>query len=166
MPSAGCRMETKDSRPRLPRRKPSQTMCHSMKRSIFTSTALVWLSCTIVALAGGIPEPGLVMYGAVRNSASSNGRLVSGTITWTIVPASGTPITVTAKLTNLGNQYSYLLPLPFETVVGNFTLSTNVLQLNSTATSYARTNVTLTIGSNTFPASIVAPSTTTFTFGP
>ena len=37
----------------------------------------------------------LVMYGAVRNTAASNARLITGNLTWTITPASGAPVTVT-----------------------------------------------------------------------
>ncbi len=37
------------------------------------------------ASGGGLPEPGLVMYGAVRNAASANARLAAGTLMWTIV---------------------------------------------------------------------------------
>ena len=118
------------------------------------------------ACADGIPEPGLVMYGVVRNVASGNARLVSGTVTWTITPATGSPITLTTSLSNIGNQYSFLLPLPFESIIGNVSLSPNVLQLNSVAISYVRTNVIVTIGGKNYPASIAPPSTTAFAFDP
>jgi len=116
------------------------------------------------AFAGGLPEPGLTMYGVVRNSANGNVRLTSGALTWTITPPSGGPVTVTALLTDLGGQYSYLLRVPFETIVGSATLSHNTLQLNSASTSYLRTNVLLSVGTNSYPAALGTNSLGYFTF--
>ncbi len=113
-----------------------------------------------------IPEPGLVMYGAVRNTANGNAQIISGTLTWTITPASGSPVTVTTPLTDISGQYSYALRVPFASVVGGGTLPANTLQLNSTATSYVRTNVFLTVNGTNYPASLSTPSLGTFTFGP
>ena len=81
---------------------------------------LAWLIANL-ASAAGIPEPGLVMYGAVRNTAAGNARIITGTLTWTITPASGSPVTVTAPLTDISGQYSYALRVPFESVVGSST---------------------------------------------
>jgi len=104
--------------------------------------------------AAGLPEPGLTMYGVVRNAAAGNIRLTSGALTWMITPPSGSPVTVTALLTDIGGQYSYLLRVPFETIVGSATLSANTLQLNSASTSYMRTNVMFTVGANTYPVAL------------
>src|SRR5256885_519893 len=86
------------------------------------------------------PRSGLIMYGAVRNTAASNVRLITGTLTWTITPPSGSPVTVTTSLTDISGQFSYALRVPFESVVGSATLSPNTLALNSANTSYVRTN--------------------------
>ena len=102
--------------------------------------------------ADGIPEPGLVMYGVVRNATAGNARLTSGSVTFTITPASGSPITVTGPLSDIGSQYSYLLRVPFESIVGSATPSGTALKLNSATTTYTRTNVTVTIGTNSYPA--------------
>jgi hypothetical protein len=123
------------------------------------------LGLELRARADGIPEPGLVMYGVVRNASSANARLISGAINWTITPASGSTIHLTTPLTNIGNQYSYLLRVPFESSVGG-EVSFNVLQLNAVSTSYLRTNVTVTLGDRTYSAAIVPPFTSTFRFGP
>jgi hypothetical protein len=40
--------------------------------------AALSLFITSVAFAPGIPEPGLVTYGAVRNTAAGNARLITG----------------------------------------------------------------------------------------
>jgi hypothetical protein len=106
------------------------------------------------------------MYGAVRNGANSNAQIISGTLTWTFTPASGTPVSVTTPLTDITGQYSYALRVPFASVLGSGTLPTNTLQLNSTATSYVRTNAFLTVNGTNYPASLSAPALGTFTFGP
>jgi len=123
--------------------------------SLFTAT---------ITFAAGIPEPGLVMYGAVRNTAAGNARLITGTLTWTIAPASGSPVTITTPLTDISGQYSYALRVPFESVVGSSTLSPNTLPLNSATTSYTRTNVFLTVNGTNYPCTIAAPAIGTFTF--
>ncbi len=116
------------------------------------------------SLASGLPEPGLVMYGAVRNAAVGNTRLTAGTLTWTVTPPSGPSVVITTALSDIGGQYSYLLRVPFESIVGSATPSANVLQLNSAITSYYRTNVTFTFGSNTYPATIATTNLGYFTF--
>jgi hypothetical protein len=134
-------------------------------RLIIGTVAIHFLFSTR-SCSGGIPEPGFLIYGALRNAASSNARLVSGNLAFTVAASNGSAMSFTSTLTNIGNQYSYFLRIPFETVVGNGTPSPNVLQLSNATTSYFRTNLTLTIGTNTFPVTIAAPSTGSFTFGP
>ena len=126
--------------------------------------AVLNLFIATVTFAAGIPEPGLVMYGAVRNTAAGNARLITGTLTWTITPASGSPVAVTTPLTDISGQYSYALRVPFESVVGSATLSPNTLPLNSATTSYVRTNVYLTVNGTNYPATITAPAIGNFTF--
>jgi hypothetical protein len=136
-------------------------MKHNLFRFILTVVLL-----PLVNHATDIPEPGLTLYGSVRNTANSNAQIISGTLTWTIAPASGSPVTVTTPLTDISGQYSYALRVPFASVIGSGTLSPNALQLNSTAASYVRTNVFLTVNGTNYPASISAPALNTFTFAP
>jgi hypothetical protein len=116
-----------------------------------------------LSVAEGLPEPGLVMYGTVTNShGGGSARLTSGTLTWTIQPAvGGAAIVLTTPLTNINNQFSYMLRVPFESLVGSATLSPNTLKLNSTSTTYNRPQVII----DGLPATIVAPALTTFNFG-
>jgi hypothetical protein len=116
------------------------------------------------AIAAGIPEPGLVMYGAVRNTAAGNARFITGMLTWNITSAIGSPVTITTPMTDISGQYSYALRVPFESVVGSSTLSPNTLALNSATTSYLRTNVYLTVNGTNYPATISVPATGSFTF--
>lgn len=138
----------------------TKTMIHQFAARL----AVLSLLIATIASAAGIPEPGLVMYGAVRNTAAGNARLITGTLTWTITPASGSPITVTTPLTDISGQYSYALRVPFESVVGSSTLSANTLPLNSATTSYTRTNVYLTVNGTNYPCTIAAPAVGNFTF--
>ena len=133
-----------------------------MKRILLTLALAAAL--TVPAFAGGIPEPGLVMYGVVRNTANGDAPVTTGTLTWTITPPSGSSVIVSTALTDISGQYSYALRVPFESVVGSATLSPNTLQLKSASTSYSRTNITFTLGANSYPVSIAPPSLGNFTF--
>lgn len=122
---------------------------------------LTLLSLPSPLVAEGIPEPSLILYGTVRNTAGGqNLRLTSGTLVWRFHPTSGgADVVVTTQLTNLLDQFSYLLEVPCESVVSPLTASTNVLLLTSPATTYVRTNVTL----NGQPVYLSAPAPASFT---
>ena len=108
----------------------------------------------------GIPEPGLTLYGDVRNTAGGgNLRLTTGTLVWTVLPTGGNPITVQTPLRNINDQFSYAVRLPFETVLAGFTLSPGALQLSGTTVTYTRAAAIQTV-----PATIVAPALPSFTF--
>jgi hypothetical protein len=121
-------------------------------------------SCALAfsALADGVPEPGLVMYGVVRDN-TSGGAVYEGDVTWTIVPRNGgAAITISAPLTNLNNrEYSYRLRVPFEALLGSSTLSASALRENANVTEYDRAQV-LVNGTNA--ATMVSPTLPTFTF--
>jgi hypothetical protein len=83
-----------------------------MNRYTLCAERLLLLSlcgfCCCTLRGDGLPEPGLVMYGAVTNSyGGGSARLTSGTLPWTIQPAAGgAAITLTNDLANLNK------PLP------------------------------------------------------
>src|SRR4051794_31101041 len=95
---------------------------------------LMWI-CTPAAFAGSIPEPDLIIYGQIKVSA--NQRLTAGTLTWQFRSATRTVI-VSTPITNINDQFSYLLRVPCETEVGSFVASSNVIRLISVPTSYDR----------------------------
>jgi hypothetical protein len=109
--------------------------------------ALAWLGIASALVgrgfAQGIPEPDLVMYGTVLNVRSNaNLRLGYGTLTWVFQPvAGGASITAVGTLTNIGNQFSYILRIPCETPVSGFAASSNTIQLGSVPVAYDRTQV-------------------------
>lgn len=91
----------------------------------------------------GIPEPDLVMYGAVLNvTNNANLRLGYGTLTWVFQPLGpGPAITATGTLTNINNQFSYILRIRCETQVPGYTNSPNTIQLSGTPIAYDRSQV-------------------------
>ena len=92
----------------------------------------------------GIPEPSVVLYGQVRdNTGGLDARLTSGELTWTFVPASGGPnAVITTQLSNIIDQFSFVIFVPCESELLGLTISTNTLKLASPAVTYLRTNVT------------------------
>lgn len=98
-----------------------------------------------VSLRAGIPEPDLVWYGKVL--ASSNGvtvRVTSGTLAWQIEPLSGgTPWTLTTPLTNINDQFSFVLRVPCESPEPGVAASAGTVVLTSPATAYRRVTVLL-----------------------
>lgn len=126
------------------------------------SVVLLAVLLTSRALAAGIPEPGLVLYGVVQQvDRGQTNRLTTGTLECRIRPSSGTPITLRTNLQNINDQFSYVLIVPFETRLTGMTLSEGALELLPTGTSYAR--AASIDGSS---ARFVISSSTNFTFGP
>jgi hypothetical protein len=118
------------------------------RRSPFTPWALAaWLvfSAGAVATQAGIPEPDLVWYGKVLTTVdNATVRLTSGTLAWRIEPVSGAPAMLFAtQLTNLNDQFSFMLRVRCESPEVGQTASTNVINLTSPASRYRRLTVTL-----------------------
>jgi hypothetical protein len=107
--------------------------------------------------AQGLPEPDLVLYGAIHNVRSGNVRLTAGTLTWRFQPVTGGPVvSVSTHLTNLHDQFSYVLRLPCETPVVGFAASPNTLPLSSVPVQYSRVQVEV----DGVPAAFAIPALT------
>lgn len=93
----------------------------------------------------GIPEPDLVWYGKVISTASGNNvRLTTGTLTWQIEPLAGGPaILLATALTNVNDQFSFVLRVPCESPEPAVSASTNVINLAAPANRYRRATVRL-----------------------
>ena len=126
-----------------------------------------WLAWLIVSLAllpplslwsGGLPEPDLVLYGTILDvSGGANVRLTAGTLNWTLQPSgAGKPVAVTAVLTNLNDQFSYVVRIPCETQVAGFTAADGTLSLG---TAYDRSPVSV----DSHPATFVQSGQRTLT---
>src|SRR5262245_36823468 len=108
------------------------------------ASLLIWMTCKVDGQPGGIPEPDLIMYGRIWNTPAGYQPIIVGSLTWEFQPANGVgkPVTLTTTLTNINDQFSYMLRVRCETIpVGlSFTLSPNTLQLGGF---YSRTQVHL-----------------------
>jgi len=103
--------------------------------------------------AAGLPEPDLVLYGVIRDVSGGHSiRLTAGTLSWSFQPTTpGNPVTVTASLTNLNDQFSYVVRVPCETPLSGSTGSPDTLFLGS---SYGRAEVLV----DDHPATLVQTS--------
>lgn len=131
-----------------------------------TTTMVAFLAATALSLpeivhADGIPEPGLVMYGSVTNTAGTF-QLTAGAVRWTAAGA-GSSASVQATIASVNGQYFYVAHVPFETraVSGTtFTPAANTLPLTDATTQFTRSATVM--GTN---ATLVAPALGTFNFG-
>lgn len=118
----------------------------------------VILSCVLPAKAEGIPEPSMILYGVVTDSTSGT-RVTFGTLQWSFRPAGGTAFTLSTTLTNINDQFSYVLQVPCETEIVGVSLTPGVLKLGTSTTTYDRSQVQVH-GTN---AVFVQPNLSSFT---
>jgi hypothetical protein len=91
----------------------------------------------MAALAQGLPEPGIILYGSVTNSATGAG-MTSGNVAFTFTNGANT-LTVSAPITNVGGQSLYVLEVPFETLAAGLTASpATALPLPASSATFGR----------------------------
>ena len=124
-------------------------------RSLLVPVTVFTLASPVAA--EGISEPDLVLYGVVRNAADSNVRVTTGTLTWKFAPiGGGIPVTLSVGLTNINDQFSYVLHIPCESYIGS-QITSNTLKLLATPSSYDRSGVTIA-GDTAVRATLVLPA--------
>lgn len=127
----------------------------------FSSYSWLLAAClSSTAVAQGIPEPGLVIYGAVTN-ANGGFPLGQGNVQWSVT-GGGSSATVNSTIANVNGQYFYIAQIPFETRSvsgGTFTPTPNTLPLTDATTAFTRSASAL--GTN---ATIAPPALSTFNF--
>jgi hypothetical protein len=121
------------------------------------------LSLPLAASASGIPEPGITLYGKVLNKFNgATTRLTHGDIRWTFKPlAGGAWVTVTNRLTNINDQFSFVLQVPCESEIVGVSLSPNTLKVPTAPASVDRATVLVSMQSATF----LTPAQTMMTLG-
>ena len=144
----------------IPRQPSRRLPAGAVSCSTAAAAILTFMSAPFAqwAVAQGIPEPSLVMYGVVRNAQDADRlRVVFGNLRWVFQPVGGGPaFAVSGALTNINDQFSYVLRVPCETEVPGFPVSTNVLRLGS---SYTRSSVFFNV---TNQATLLDPSQASF----
>jgi len=109
-----------------------------------------------IARADGIPEPGYIFYGEVRDpspvSPEPNGLT---TLTWDVsTKPTGRTVRVRAPLVSKGGGvYTYRVRIPYESVLGGNSLGQNALSLTSATTGYDRQTVWLSSSTRVWTAS-------------
>jgi hypothetical protein len=104
------------------------------------------------SLASGIPEPGVTLYGKVLNKFNgATTRLTHGEIKWTFKPlAGGAWVTVTNRLTNINDQFSFVIQVPCESEIAGLSLSPNTLKVPTAPASVDRATVLVNTQAVTF----------------
>lgn len=101
---------------------------------------LVLIGSGLRCWSQGIPEPSLVLYGAITDS-SSGARLSYGPLVWVFQPGDGSAtVTISGVLTNINDQFSYVVRIPCETILSGMAVSPDTLKLGTT---YDRSQVTI-----------------------
>ena len=123
----------------------SQRECRSTASAFQRFLLAALLAIAAAAAKAGIPEPDLVWYGKVlATSDNATVRLTSGTLAWRLEPVAGGPTMIFAtQLTNINEQFSFVLRVPCETPEPGQAASTNVINLTSPPSRYRRLTVTL-----------------------
>ena len=121
-------------------------MCeYNRKMSIPVLLILVFLLMPEVSIHSGVPEPGITLYGEVRNL--KNYLITSGEMEMTFTPTGGgDPVTVSSILKPIDvpgdTRYSYVLQIPVEcklTVAPHDAISPGCLERCSADQEYTRT---------------------------
>src|SRR5262245_50119049 len=131
-------------------------------RSIFCAAGLPFLVSPV--FAQGLPEPPIVLYGVVKNTAPPSPRRLSyGVLRWTFqeAGAANVPLVITVPLTNINDQFSYVLRIPCETQIGTTPVSTGRLRLTPAGVQFDRSQVVL---NGTSAATLVAPAGPTINY--
>lgn len=114
---------------------------HRVLRSCYLASIALTFTRVALTHAAGLPEPPLVVYGQLRDNPA-NARITAGTLTWTWTPVGGgNPVVVSAAVTNVNDQFSFVLLIPCESELTGANVSTNTLRLASPGVTYVRTNI-------------------------
>jgi hypothetical protein len=93
----------------------------------------------------GIPEPDLVWYGRILSTQNGQQvRVTSGMLAWEVTPAAGGATMVfTTVVTNINDQFSYILRVPCETRLPADPPQTSVVSIATPPVAYTRVKATL-----------------------
>lgn len=103
---------------------------------------LILLILGVGTRAGGLPEPSLVLYGIIAGAQGD--RQTNGVLQLNVTRADGTsPLQFQANITNINDQYSYVLFIPAESELPGFPVTaTDLLRLTTTSSTFQLTAIT------------------------
>ncbi len=115
------------------------------------------------AEASGIPEPTLTLYGKVLNKFNgATTRVTHGEIRWTFKPLNGGAwVTVTNRLTNINDQFSFVIQVPCESEIVGTPISPNTLKVPTAPAQIDRATLLI----NTQAVTFVNPAQAVMTLG-
>jgi len=136
------------------------------RRHCLLLTLMVLCAAWWPVLAEGIPEPSLIQYGIIQNTAENNSRLTFGILEWQFYDAARSrAVTVTTSVTNVLDQFSFVLRVPCETYYAGAEISPTALFLTPARTAFDRSRVTLIVGDKSYPVTFATPSQVSTTLG-
>ena len=104
------------------------------------------------AAASGIPEPSLTLYGKVLNKFNgATTRVTQGEMRWTFKPLNGGAwVTVTNRLTNINDQFSFVVQVPCESEIVGVALTPNTLKVPTAPVQVDRSTLLINTQAVTF----------------
>ena len=102
--------------------------------------------------ASGIPEPSLTLYGKVLNKFNgATTRATDGEMRWTFKPLNGGAwVTVTNRLTNINDQFSFVVQVPCESEIVGVALTPNTLKVPTAPAQVDRSTLLINTQAVTF----------------
>lgn len=110
--------------------------------------------------ADGVPEPGLILYGKVRNAAAGNALVMQGILTLTVQQVGGPSVVVSTPVQALSPGQSFRARVPFEVLLGSAaTLSAGTFKMPTSTLAFQITQATFThpsIGTTNLPLAVLS----------
>jgi len=135
----------------------------SLRAGLALATVCLLAAPSRPVSAAGIPEPSVTLYGRVFNKFNgATTRLTHGQMQWTFKPADGGAwVTVTTPLTNINDQFSFVIQIPCESEIVGLPLSPNTLKVPTAPVQVDR--ATLLVQSQ--PVTFLNPAQTVMSLG-
>lgn len=121
-----------------------------MKQSILL-LGLVTVLAPFPCAADGIPEPGIILYGQIKNGSFQEARVTSGTLHLDIGGGAGR-VRLSTDAGDLAGGNSYRLRIPFESLVGGNTKAPNTFLLNPGGAEFNDNKVAFEYEGKSYPA--------------
>jgi len=107
-------------------------------------SVLTAIVCTAGLHAASVPEPSTIIYGKVLHRAHGHEhRLTEGTLVWTLRDQNGVSYTFSTELENIGDTFSYRLPIPHQALASGLSVDSAVIPLRPNEIQYDFVSITI-----------------------